>query len=134
MKRIPVLARVPSLAALIRRLTMRMRALEVSVASQSNAISKLGPADRPSIQEMQIAEEARVAGNAERRDAMSEGELRVDLEKTYGVTRWARRLVDGIVAKRRSARKINRAASDVPAATELLARTLCDNSAGRRAD
>lgn len=53
-----------------------------------------------SIHSMEVKHENRVENEKLRRDAMNDGNLRHDLEKQYGITRWAKKLIDEILAMR----------------------------------
>lgn len=53
-----------------------------------------------SLHTLEAAEEHRVEREETRRDAMSDGELRTDLEEQYGKNRWATKLIDDLVTSR----------------------------------
>lgn len=110
MKRLSEFVSPTSVVALISRMTRKLKTLEGIVASQRRRLFNLGAKgikEVPSTHTMEIEQDNRMEIDVQRRDAMSDPELRVDLEKKYGKTGWAKKLVNEIVSARADARDDN---------------------------
>jgi hypothetical protein len=78
----------------------RMRRIEGNVASQERRLNDIESAQGPTLHAMEVEHLHSVDVEEVRRDAMTNGELRTDLESQYGFSKWAKKLIDGIVSKR----------------------------------
>ena len=90
-----------SLVRLVSELKGEIRGLKGTVTSQRERLSKLETGGQSSIHSMEVEQHNQKQREVKRRDPMTDGELRSDLEKQYGTTNWARKLINGLLAKRR---------------------------------
>lgn len=82
------------------RLIQKTKLLESVVASQKQRILHLEAKEEPSIHAMEVEHERQTHNIDEMRSSMSDADLRLDLEKQYGNTKWAKKVIDGIVTAR----------------------------------
>lgn len=83
----------------------RMKVLE-------NRLAALETGDAMSIHYLELKEHHRSQDEKIRLRSLNDGELRLDLEKQYGTTKWATRLIDKIIDQRVQVHSISFAIAD----------------------
>lgn len=94
-----------SLVRILGGLNGRMKALE-------NRLAVLESDDAMSIHYLELKEHNRNHDEKVRLRGLNDGEFRLDLEKQYGTTKWATRLIDKIIDQRVPVHSISFAIAD----------------------
>jgi len=89
------------IAKIVDVLLGRMSRVEEDILSQERRLSKMEERDDPSIHSMEVKERRRVEQEQARQDTLSESDLRQELKVKYGVSGWAKKLIDSIILNRR---------------------------------
>jgi len=110
MKQLRELVRRAPVVKFVAKLLRQMKRLEDTITVQSDRLSDLEAKEIPSIHSLELIQEVRIQNESDRHAAMSEPELRRDLEKEYGGTKWAKKLINEIMAARVAVREIRDAA------------------------
>lgn len=93
-----------SMSRLISQLKRKVRSLDDVVADQRQRLFELESRSKPSIQAMEQRQHDKRTEIFEMRESLNSGDLQLDLEKQYGTTRWARRLINELLKKRSESR------------------------------
>lgn len=94
-------ALVRGIADIAEILLRRVRRVEQNAALQERRISDLEGARGSQLHSMEEKQEAKIEREERRQDTLSDQELARDLERQYGTTRWAKRVINELMSKRR---------------------------------
>ena len=89
-----------SAGTLFLRLKEQIRKLEKRINKQHTIIVELESHIDPSIHDLEFAEQNRKDCEQSRCEALSDPELRVDLQHKYGVSAWSTKMINQILSKR----------------------------------
>lgn len=107
MKRLKEIASRASLLNLIRILRGNTETLSDIIAAQNAKINELETTVRPSLQQLEREHSERLTVEVERLSGLSDRGLQHDLERKYGTTGWAKKLISQTMTDRANVRDWN---------------------------
>lgn len=93
------------IASIVNTILGRVGTLEDRAGSQERRLDALEARGDQNFRSMEIEQERKVQLEVKRQDNLTENELREELNDQFGASKWSKRLIDGIIRKRRGNRE-----------------------------